>query len=143
MIHEESLYRELFVGLLSLGEYSFPKSCPKCGRVYATLSDLLRQTDTDIRDGGVVQHESDQGEQVIGVFRNCPCGGSLNVLFKDRRDTSPEGVRRRETFGQLLDKLKTAGVETEVARRELLNLLHGRPSDILQRLLAKGKPAAG
>jgi len=143
MINEGQLLRDLFVALLSLGEYSFPKQCSKCGKVYGNLSELLRHTEGAMESSGVVQAEAGAKTSVVGVFRNCNCGASLVVLFRERRDRSEEGVRKRETFGRLLEVLKAAGVGTDVARQELFKVLYGHESELLNKLLESAGDSTG
>ncbi len=56
------------------------------------------------------------------------------VAIHNRRDMSKEGIRLRKLFGELLDELIATGLEHDVARRELLKVLHGKDSEILSRL---------
>ncbi|MCK9987662.1 MAG: hypothetical protein AzoDbin1_04134, partial [Azoarcus sp.] len=41
------------------------------------------------------------GQVIVELFRNCVCGSTLMDCFRDRRDTSEAGLRRRARFGEL------------------------------------------
>jgi hypothetical protein len=58
--------------------------------------------------------------------------------FNDRRDNSEAGRKRRARFGELVESLAAKGLEREVARNELLKILHGEKSTML-----RARPLAG
>ncbi len=128
---EEKL-EELYAGLRSIAADSFPRHCPTCHRRFETAADFLSAATRPCYDSsGLRQSEDDDGQVLVEVFRNCPCGSTLVEVFRDRRDTSPKGLRRRRKFGQLLDMLTRQGVPRDTARTELLRLLSGEPSPLL------------
>lgn len=134
---------ELFSGLRALADSSFPKRCACCGRVYASAEDFFRQTEK-IRPGSrdLKPATEEDGTRILEVFRNCVCGSTLMEFFGDRRDASPAGEERRKRFGVLLGQLVERGVDGAVAKQELLKVVHGQRSELIETLRAGGKPAA-
>lgn len=130
----------VYQGLKSLLESSFPKRCASCGRVFETAAQFVAET-RDIHDArsGLVEGDDDDGRKIVELFRNCPCGSTLMTLFDDRRDGSPEGARRRQRFGELLDFLVANGFDRDTARLELIKVLHGEPSSLLERISPPGR----
>jgi hypothetical protein len=126
---------ELFRGLQAIADDQFPRTCSTCGQVFQGPADLLG-AGTSAPDGrsGLRPGEDDQGRRVVYLFRNCRCGSTLLESFKDRRDQSPAGQRRRKKFGELLELLARAGVKPERGRIELLKLLAGERSEYLEGL---------
>ncbi len=126
---------ELFRGLKSLSQTAFPKKCPTCGRVYENEEQYIAATEA-VRPAksGLKESFDDDDNQIVELYRNCVCGSTLMEFFGDRRDNSPNGVKRREIFGQLLDLLVEDGVDPEVARLELLKKLYGKKSDLLDKM---------
>lgn len=76
------------------------------------------------------------------VFRNCVCGSTLLEVFYDRRDQTANGLKRRQRFGELLDKLIADGVDPQVARTELLKVVRGQPHNLIG-LIRATKDGAG
>lgn len=132
-IDEKTLANEWLRGLMSLGEYGFPKACPACGKVYHSLSELLRQNEVGLKSSGVIQDQAEERQPLVGFHSRCQCGAKIAGLFKDRRDQSPEGLMWRETFGELLEAFKAVGVPTEQARQELLQALRGKDLETLRK----------
>ena len=130
--HHQS--EELFRGLKSLSRTAFPKKCPTCGRVYENEEQYIAATEA-IRPtkSGLKESFDDDDKQIVELYRNCVCGSTLMEFFGDRRDNSPNGIKRREIFGQLMDMLVEKGIEPEVARNELLKKLYGQKSDLLDK----------
>ena len=91
---------------------------------------------------GLKQSLDDDGSAIVEVFRNCVCGSTLLEVFYDRRDQSPNGLKRRQRFGELLDKLVADGVAHDRARAELLKLVRGQPHDLIG-LIRATKGGAG
>lgn len=134
MSNEQSWLPEFYEGLRLLKESYFPKTCNTCGKVYATMDEFIAQTDKVDHPTGLMEGVDEAYNPTVALFRNCPCGSSLMIQCRDRRDTSEEGERRRAIFQKLLDTLQTtAGIEEGVARDEILQLLEGRESQVLQR----------
>ncbi len=69
---------------------------------------------------------------IVNLFRNCTCGSTLMDEFNNRRDLSPGGLKRREKFGALMDRLVEGGMEMETARTELLKVMRGEGSKVLK-----------
>jgi hypothetical protein len=84
----------LYEGLNALETSAFPKKCPKCGNVYISLLDLICLTGKSLESSGLVESTGETSSSIVGLFRNCVCGATLFVFCRDRRDASPEGVRR-------------------------------------------------
>ena len=59
--------------------------------------------------------------------------------FNDRRDVSEKGLKRRELFGKLLSMLIDKGVQSEIARNELLKVTRGETSQLLSKMGIKLK----
>lgn len=133
---------DLFSGLKALVDSSFPKRCSCCGRVYASADEFFRETQKirpDSRD--LKPATEDDGTRILEVFRNCVCGSTLMEFFGDRRDASPAGEERRKRFGVLMDQLVGRGVDRVVAKQELLKVVHGQRSEIIDALRGNGKTA--
>ncbi len=124
-----------YAGLKALAEESFPKRCAACGRVYRDLKEYLAHTAL-IRDGsGLRESLDDEEHPIVALFRNCICGSTLMDEFNDRRDSTPQGQRRRELFERVLSQLEAKGLERRTARRELLAVLRGGHSPLLRGLM--------
>ena len=96
--------------------------------------DAYLQETQHVRGHSGLKHGlGDEGESVVQLFRNCVCGSTLMDFFSDRRDTSERGLKRRETFGKILQLLEQKGLDAATARRELLSVMRGQPSKILER----------
>lgn len=130
---DESKKFDLFEGLHALRKSAFPKHCANCGRTFDTAEQFLAETES-IRDGlsGLKQSYDDDDSPIIELYRNCVCGSTLMDFFSDRRDFSERGVQRRKRFGELLEYLMGSGMERELARTELLKVLRGEKSELLQ-----------
>ncbi|MCC4114211.1 oxidoreductase [Aromatoleum toluclasticum] len=123
----------LYAGLRELAAGTFPKRCATCGRSYRDADDYIAQTQR-VGSGrsGLKQAVDDDGQVIVELFRNCVCGSTLMDCFRDRRDTSEAGLRRRARFGELIEILVAQGLERERAHAELLKVLRGEPSAILK-----------
>ena len=129
----------LFANLRAIAESQFPKHCNNCGRTYATAEEFAASTAAIHPDrSGFKQSHDDDGEVIVELFRNCVCGSTLMDFFSNRRDSSPAGPKRRERFDELLRRMQERGIDGTVARRELLNLMRGAKSNLLD--LIKGAP---
>lgn len=125
-------HEDLFRSLRALEEATFPKVCRTCGREYADEADFLRATHQVRSDHtGLKASIDDDGAAIVEVFRNCVCGSTLLETFRDGRDRSPAGLRRRQRFAELLDKLVADGVDDERARVELLKLMRGEAHGLI------------
>jgi hypothetical protein len=130
----EAIYSlsRLYEGLQSLETAAFPKQCPKCGHVFISLLDLICLSDKSLNSSGLVGSEGVGAAPIVGLYRNCVCGETLFVFCRDRRDVSPEGIRRRETFAQLLEQYRNSGLDRDLVRKELLRVMHGEGSELLR-----------
>ncbi len=132
----KTFYRDL----QELVDSTFPKTCTKCGRIFPTKEAFLTET-TPVKDlaleerSGLFSLEGGPVEAAVGLFRNCTCGTTLMADFKDRRDKSNRGQSRRRRFDMLLDALSAKGIPPLAARTELLKVLHGENSRLIDQLL--------
>lgn len=127
---------DLFAGLRALAESAFPKRCPTCSRLFRTAEEFLQETQ-GIRTGvsGLKQSVDDDDVPIVEIYRNCLCGSTLMDFFSDRRDMSQEGLQRRKKFEELLSYVTHKyGLERQLARKELIKVLRGQTSEVLQAL---------
>lgn len=133
-----------YQNLQSLADTAFPKTCTKCGKVYANSKAFLLETQP-VRDltlterSGLFSLEGASDQAAIGVFRNCSCGTTLMADFHDRRDLSDKGAARRQKFDELMTMLQDKGFTESDARQELRHLLRGEASDKLNQLIGEIK----
>lgn len=126
-------YREWYAGLKALSHADFPKHCACCGRIYQTEEDYFHQTMAiGTTRTGLKCAQDDDESLLLELYRNCVCGSTLLAFFSDRRDPSAAGQRRRHLFDELLDYLLQTGVEANTARSELLRVIHGERSEVLE-----------
>ena len=128
---------QLFDGLKALSDASFPKKCGLCGQTYATVEEYVQKTEDVSGRSGLKKGYDDDDKPIVELFRNCICGSTLMDCFNDRRDASDSGLKRRKLFGQLKELLTAKGIEGDVARSELLKLLRGESSPVLEKLGVK------
>lgn len=128
-----SEYRNWFAGLKTLSQADFPKHCGSCGRVYQSEVEYFRET-LAIRPErtGLKSALDDDDATLVELYRNCVCGSTLMAFFSDRRDPSTAGHRRRHLFDDLLAYLLQNGIEPVAARSELLKVIHGERSELLE-----------
>ncbi|MBI4998501.1 MAG: oxidoreductase [Rhodocyclales bacterium] len=127
----------LFANLQSLVESTFPKRCRNCGRNYATAAEFCAATSALSPDrSGLKQTYDEDGKPIVELFRNCVCGSTLMGDFHNRRDLSPAGAKRRQRFDDLLRLIQERGVDSAIARRELLKLMRGQKSELIGLLKA-------
>jgi hypothetical protein len=125
-------------GLQELYKSAFPRKCANCGRVYPNLEVFLAETyqlkgRTGLLENAGCPEEGD--EPIVELYRNCVCGSTMMEFFENRRDTSENGLRRRELFDDLLKQLVAQGVAVEDARKELLLMLRfNKKSQLLENL---------
>lgn len=140
---EKRKWLKLFYnGLQNLVDSTFPKKCNNCGKIYKTKRNFLAETipvkDITFEDkSGLFELEGGDLATAIGVFRNCKCGTTLMAGFQDRRDGSSVGGNRRDEFKKLLDLLVEHGIKHNIARSELLEVLRGHPSKIIEDILGE------
>lgn len=124
----------LFDGLRALSNASFPKKCASCGREYASVEEYVRKTGDVSGKSGLKKGYDDDDNPIVELFRNCVCGSTLMDCFSDRRDLSDGGSKKRELYGKLLDMLLAKGIAVDAARGELLKVLKGETSPVLEKL---------
>jgi hypothetical protein len=118
----------LYLGLRAIWDTEFPKSCPKCGRVYYSFEEYLVDTLPLQSSSGLMGYTIGDPGQQVGLFRNCECGTTIMAFCHDRRDLSEAGVRRRRLFGELMDRLVVdSGITAQEAREKLLAALRTAP----------------
>lgn len=140
MMQGNKLLKELYSGLSFIMTASFPKRCANCGSVFETAADFLERTAAAGGSSGLKESSDEDERPLVEVFRNCTCGSTLMEVCADRRDTSPAGLARRERFGELMKMLEDSGIEGSVARLELLKVMRGEQSALLEGLgLEAGK----
>lgn len=112
---------------------TFPIHCFSCGKEYHTLTDFIGLTTSVDKESALVQIES--GEEVqVKLVRLCSCGSEVIARFRDRRDTSKKGEKKRALFDRVQTQLMDEGVRKDEAHSEILNLIHGRPCPIMKAL---------
>jgi hypothetical protein len=124
---------ELFKNLKALSEASFPKKCAMCGQVYDSVKEYVDKTQ-DVSGQSGLKKGYDDDQPIVELFRNCVCGSTLMDCFNDRRDISNAGLQRRKLFGELIAMLEGKGLDTGVARKELLKVMQGEPSAVLEKM---------
>lgn len=129
--HEAAFY----AGLRAVVESSFPKRCSSCRRIFESADQFIEQTQSlNSGSSGLKASRGDDDKSLVEVYRNCPCGSTLMDFFGDRRDLSAAGIKRRNTFDQFMHYLGSLGMAEDLARRELLKVVHGGKSELLQNL---------
>ena len=134
---------ETFYGNLQcLVDTAFPKTCPKCGKVFEDSHSFLMETipvkDLTLTDrSGLFPLDGMGPVAAVGVFRNCTCGTTIMANFHDRRDLTDKGNERRSRFDALVGMLCERGLSAETARNELRSLLRGEESPSVQKLIGE------
>jgi hypothetical protein len=121
----------LYKGLKLLMEGAFPKRCNSCGKDYATLDEFIDQTRPAADNSGLKQSLGVEDQLQVELFRNCTCGSTLMEEFGDRRSIDELGQKRRQLFDHLLNLLLEGGMPPGMAKGELLKVMKGRPSELL------------
>jgi hypothetical protein len=134
MSTKDDLIADFYDGLTEIAKDAFPRECSNCGRIFQTIGDFITQTQTIRGHSGLTEYSDRGGRTAIYLFRNCVCGSTLMEMFRDRRDPTERGARVREKFAQLLEILAAFGLDVQESRRELLRVLHGDESEILNQL---------
>ena len=136
---DESMNEALYQGLKALSASSFPKRCAMCGQTFDSMEAFLQKTESIRGHSGLKKGLDEADRDIVQLFRNCTCGSTLMDCFNDRRDQSEAGLKRRALFEKLLTMLTVKGLETSVARTELLRLMRGEHSPILEKIGIKTK----
>ena len=126
--------QEIYEGLLALLQNEFPKICSKCGRTYPTLEAFVDETLPVQTGTGLMGYDTDGASrfQQVAMMRNCSCGSTMATFCNDRRDCSEVGIQRREMFDNLLRDLQARGIDAITARGQLLAVLRGEGSPLLE-----------
>jgi hypothetical protein len=132
MTDQQNDIDELYIGLRALSESAFPKKCSGCGRLFQSAEDFIRRSQTIDGGSGLKSSIGEQEETIVELFRNCVCGSTLLDFFSERRDASPQGLKRREIFGRILQLLIAKGVPAATGRTELLRFMRGKHSKLLE-----------
>jgi len=133
----------LLAGLKAFADSAFPKRCNSCGRVFKSAEQFLHETKQIQQDrSGLKQSKDDNDITIVEVYRNCPCGSTLMDFFTDRRDLSQVGLQRREKFAKLMEQLIAYGWSGDTARAELVKVLHGGKSELIEQLKLSNLPKA-
>jgi len=125
---------KFYEGLRLLKASYFPKTCQTCGKTYATMDQFLAETSDVGHPTGLMEAIGEDHRPSVGLFRDCHCGSTLMIECGDRRDQSAAGQHRREIFQGLLDHLIRAGIEESIGRDEIIRLLRGDQSVLVERL---------
>ncbi len=126
---------ELYRGLQAIADDSFPRTCPRCGKVFNSAEDfLVRETQGLHNSTGLRSSHDEEDKIVVEVYRNCPCGSTMVEFFRERRDMTELGIKRRERFDKLLEILMRRKIPREKARHALLLAMRGQKSEVLENL---------
>jgi len=120
-------------GLRAIIGTEFPRKCPQCHQIYLTAEQFLKETESYVRESAGLD-EDDEDLESFGIERLCNCGEIISVFCTDRRDRSQAGIERRYLFGMLLNRLEELGLDRERIRLELLEVLRGKRSELLDEL---------
>lgn len=133
---------DFFRNLTTLSEEAFPKYCKTCNMVYHSAQDFIDKTKSVSGNSGLKGAYDDNDLPIVELYRNCICGSTLMDFFSDRRDGSAKGLKRRALFEQLLSTLVAHKIPHRLAREELLTMLRGGRSELIENLgLVKMRPS--
>lgn len=121
---------EVFEGLQALSASAFPKQCPGCAKEYQNLEQLIAGTEP--QQGSGLKQSSGLAAQVE-LERLCGCGALLSESVNDRRSNDAIGNQRRMLFDRLMSLLTEGGMPEKMAKKELLKVMKGQPSELLNR----------
>lgn len=127
----ESALSDVFAGLQALSKSAFPKQCASCGKQYASLEQLV--TETRAQQGSGLKESRADLSATVEIECQCSCGAVLREAFNDRRNYDGVGGQRRGLFDRLLGLLTEGGMPVKMAKKELLKVMKGQPSELLDR----------
>lgn len=130
----ENQTADFFRNLIAITDAAFPKHCKTCGMVYNGPEDFITKTDSLSGKSGLKSSYDESDQPIVELYRNCVCGSTLMDFFSDRRDNSDKGAKRRQLFEKLLQTLETHNVQRAIGRLELLKILHGEKSELIEKL---------
>ena len=131
MTQSETTLSEIYEGLQALSAAAFPKQCQDCGKQYGSLEELIAQTSADTGSG--LKASTSLLNPGVEIERSCSCGALLSESFNDRRAGGQIGAQRRTLFDRLLSLLIEGGLPQKMAKKELLKVMKGQPSDLLDK----------
>ncbi len=129
MQNAASALTEVFSDLQALSNSAFPKQCDSCQKQYVSLEQLISETS---QQGSGLKQVGGFSPQVE-VERICSCGNVLKEVFNDRRSTGEVGGQRRVLFDRLFGLLTDGGMPEIMAKKELLKVMKGQPSELLNK----------
>lgn len=121
---------EVFEGLQALSNTAFPKQCSNCSKEYLNLAQLIADTEPQ-QGSGLKQSGSLQPQ--VELERLCQCGHLLSETVNDRRSGDAIGNQRRMLFERLMRLLTEGGMPEKMAKKELLKVMKGQPSELLNK----------
>mgnify|MGYP003624571415 CR=1 FL=1 len=122
---------EVFDGLQALSQAAFPKQCGSCGKEYVTLEQLVEGTTP--QQGSGLKETLAGSSPTVEMECECSCGCLLTERFSDRRSCEAVGSQRRNLFDRLLSLLTEGGMPVKMAKKELLKVMKGQSSELLDR----------
>lgn len=122
---------EVFDGLQALSDSAFPKQCASCGKQYAGLEQLVAETRP--QQGSGLKESYVDLSATVEIECQCSCGAVLTETLNDRRSYDGVGSQRRGLFDRLLSLLTEGGMPVKMAKTELLKVMKGQPSELLNR----------
>jgi len=96
---------------------AFPKKCPCCGRIFATLQAFIDGSQSILDTSGLREFVDGDLRSALELYRNCRCGSTLMEFCENRRDSSPSGAAARKLFARLLDEMASSGIDADTLRR--------------------------
>jgi len=128
------------VGLRSVADSDFPKTCRNCQRSYQTLAEFIRDTVSTAPGAGLKQGFNDDEQAIVKLLRNCQCGSTLMSPVHSRRGHSDLASECREQFDMLVTQMAATGRTHESAREDLRQVITGGYGDILEQLKKISRP---
>ena len=122
---------EVFDGLQALSHSAFPKQCDSCGKQYASLEQLISETQPP--QGSGLKECAGDSAATVEIECQCSCGSLLTETLADRRSSEGVGSQRRGLFDRLLSLLTEGGMPEKMAKKELLKVMKGQSSELLNR----------
>ena len=96
-------------------KHCFPKKCNCCGLYFENREDYVGKTNTPNKGTFGTPRKG-----FIYEYRNCKCGSTLTVKFKDERDTSEEGDLKRAQIKAKIERLQKSGLNYASAKKKAI-----------------------
>jgi hypothetical protein len=125
-----SITRELLTEIQDLAYLFFPKYCSACGKFFADVEIYAEMAEIEISKADAV-FNTGGGCHTITLYSHCPCGEKLSDTFSSRKDLTRTGEKRRAAFQDVMVRIYHMGVTMAASRTELLGLMRGIESHIL------------